>query len=74
MQAGVKVSEAKISETHAFLNTLKATSGTVVKSISNLSKTLRELMSEVQNLLSQLNSMNGPYHHRQIRDTKKVAA
>lgn len=72
VQAGVKAGEAKIRETHTIINSFTATSETSIESLSNLNKTLLEVMSEVQKLFDQLSIMNGRYRHRRIRNINKV--
>uniref|UniRef100_A0A1I8EZU5 Uncharacterized protein n=3 Tax=Wuchereria bancrofti TaxID=6293 RepID=A0A1I8EZU5_WUCBA len=71
VQAGVKAGEAKIRETHAFINSLKETSEISIESLSNLNKTLREVISKVQVVFGQLNIMNGTYRHRRTRNINK---
>lgn len=72
VQAGVKAGEAKIKETHAVISNLTATSITFIESLSNLNKTLREVMNNVQDMFDQLSAINGRYRHRLIRNINKV--
>ncbi|VDK75274.1 unnamed protein product [Litomosoides sigmodontis] len=71
VHAGVKAGEAKIKETHAVISNLTATCNTFVESLSNLNKTLREVISNVQDMFGQLNAINGRHRHRRMRNINK---
>lgn len=72
VQAGVKAGEAKIRETCTVMNNLKTASETSIEWLSNLNKTLREIMSKVQNVFDRLSIMNNRDHHRWILNINKV--
>uniref|UniRef100_A0A915PQH1 Laminin subunit alpha n=1 Tax=Setaria digitata TaxID=48799 RepID=A0A915PQH1_9BILA len=70
--AGIKAGKGKIKETLIVIGTLKMNSETSMESLSNLNKTLCDVMEKVQDVSGRLNVENGRHRHRQMRNINKV--